>query len=267
MTEVVPTFSGRVPDVYDTVMVPMLFGPYAEVMADRVAALAPARVLEVAAGSGALTRALAAALPDAQIIATDLAQPMLDRAAAVSSPPGVRWQQADQLDLPLPDGSVDVVTSQFGLMFVPDRVAAHREARRVLVDDGRLVVAVWTGLSDNGLADGLHAALADRFPTDPPTFIQRIPHGYGDAGQVVADAEAAGFADVTVEKVGLISRAGSAREVAVGFLTGTPAGREVQVRDGDIAGAIDDVTAELERRYGTGPVQAPMTALVLTAHH
>lgn len=258
-------FTGSMPAAYQDGLVPVLFEPYAPLVADRVAAGAPRRVLEISAGTGVLTRALAQRLPDADVVATDLSPAMVELGAALSPAPRVRWQQADALHLPLPDGDVDAVTSQFGLMFVPDRVAAHREAARVLAPGGRLVVAVWTGLAGNGLADAVDTALRARWPGTASTFAGRVPHGYGDPDVVAADATAAGLREVEVETVALVSRARSAAGVVRAFLTGTPVGLEVLARDGDLEGAAADVTAEVVRRFGDDPVEAPMTALLLTA--
>jgi len=89
-------FSGSIPELYDTLLVPLIFEPYALDMAARAASCKPQRMLEVAAGTGAVTRALARALPaTTEIVATDLNPPMLDRAAAVGTDRPVTWQQAD----------------------------------------------------------------------------------------------------------------------------------------------------------------------------
>src|SRR5215472_15945481 len=126
-------FAGSIPKIYETYLVPLIFRPYADDLAQRVAALQVRRVLEVAAGTGVVTRALAAALPgDVEIVATDLNQAMLDQAAATGTSRPVTWRQADAMQLPFPDGSCDVVVCQFGAMFFPDKAKAFAEARRVL---------------------------------------------------------------------------------------------------------------------------------------
>src|SRR4051812_25322954 len=103
-------FSGGIPEVYDTLMVPLVFEPYAIDLARRVAALAPARVLETAAGTGAVTRALARALPpEVDLVATDLNAPMLERARAMGTARGVQWREADAMHLPFDEGCFDVV--------------------------------------------------------------------------------------------------------------------------------------------------------------
>src|SRR4029453_14879592 len=113
-------------------MVPLIFGPYAANLARRVAAFNPQRVLETAAGTGGLTRAIAERLPEADIVGTGLTQPIPDRAATTIQRRGLAWRQADALALPFDDQSFDAVVCQFGVIFFPDKVAGFREARRVL---------------------------------------------------------------------------------------------------------------------------------------
>ena len=180
-------FVGSVPELYDTRLVPLIFQPYADDLARRAAALRPATVLETAAGTGVVTRALARALPaGTRLIATDLNQPMLDRAAAVGTDQPVQWRQADAQALPFDDASVDLVVCQFGAMFFPDKPAAYAEARRVLKPGGTLLFNVWDTIEHNELAHEVTAALAALFPADPPRFLARTPHGHGDPDGCVA---------------------------------------------------------------------------------
>ena len=137
-----PVFSGSIPAIYDRLMVPLIFAPYAELVADRAAALAPGRILETAAGTGAVTEALHRALPEAEIVATDLNEPMLEQAARRISAPNVRFLPADGLDLPFDGDSFDLVVCQFGIMFFPDKVRGNAEARRVLREGGRYMLVI-----------------------------------------------------------------------------------------------------------------------------
>ena len=88
-------FSGSIPALYDEHLVPLLFEPYALDLAERVAELAPRHILETAAGTGAVTAAMAAAVPEAWIIATDLNQAMLDVASNRIGPARIGFRQAD----------------------------------------------------------------------------------------------------------------------------------------------------------------------------
>ena len=158
-------FAGSIPEIYDRFLVPLIFEPYAADLARRVAALAPRDVLETAAGTGVLTRALAAQLaPSTRIVATDLNQPMLDQAARRQQGGSVEWKQADALALPFDDRSFDVVACQFGVMFFPDKVQGYKEARRVLRPGGRFLFNVWDRIEENEFADVVTEALAERVP-------------------------------------------------------------------------------------------------------
>ena len=263
MPDPTSAFTGSIPVVYDEHLVPVVFRPYAAVLAARVATWSPDRVLEVAAGTGALTRELAERLPAADIAATDLAPPMVERGAASTGSARVRWQQADAQDLPVADASVDVWVCQFGIMFVPDRARAYREAHRVLRPGGHLLLSTWGPLAGNGFAQVLDEALTAWRPADPPTFVRDVPHGYADPDRVRADLTAAGFSDVQVDVVDLESRGVSAHAVATAFLMGTPAGDPAR-REGPtaLAEVVAAVAGALEQRYGSGELAAPMRALL-----
>src|SRR3954447_10884997 len=189
-------FEGSIPETYDRYLGPLLFEPYARDLAARLAALAPARLLETAAGTGVATRALARALPaGTAIVATDLNRPMLDLAAARMETAEVTWQQADALALPFEDETFDAVACQFGAMFFPDKAAAYREARRVLRRGGRLVMSVWDRIGRNELSHVVDEAVVAQFPEDPPRFLARVPYGYHDADAIIDELRAAGFVD------------------------------------------------------------------------
>lgn len=118
-------FSGSIPQIYDSHLVPLMFLPYADDIAARLGGLSAGHVLETAAGTGVVTQRLAEALPAAvRITATDLNPAMLERARMRPGAGRVDWQQADALALPFADAMFDAVVCQFGVMFSPDRVAA-----------------------------------------------------------------------------------------------------------------------------------------------
>ena len=130
-------FAGSIPETYDRFLVPLIFESYARDLAERLARVEPREVLETAAGTGVLTRAIASRLPaQARIVATDLNEPMLNHAQRQSHDGRITWRQADALALPFEDRSFDVVACQFGAMFFPDKGQGYREARRVLKRGG-----------------------------------------------------------------------------------------------------------------------------------
>ena len=168
-------FAGSIPEIYDRLFVPLIFEPYAIDLAVQLAKTAPESVLEVAAGTGVVTRALAARLPvQTRLVVTDLNPPMLEYAKTrLSSDHRIEWRQADALALPFEAESFDAVACQFGVMFFPDKVQGYREARRVLKPGGRYLFNVWDRISENEFADVVTQALAEVFPDDPPGFSTR----------------------------------------------------------------------------------------------
>ena len=189
------TFAGSIPKFYEEHLVPLIFEPYAGELASRLASRKPTRkltrVLEVAAGTGVVTRHLASALPkDVSIVATDLNQPMLDMAAEMGTSRPVEWRAADAMQLPFEEGAFDAVVCQFGAMFFPDKAKAFSEARRVLRPGGVLLFNVWDRIEENEFADTVTNALESLFPNDPPRFLARTPHGYHDLALVGRDLQA-----------------------------------------------------------------------------
>jgi ubiquinone/menaquinone biosynthesis C-methylase UbiE len=259
-------FSGSVPANYDRYLVPLLFRPYAELLASRAASLSPRKVLETAAGTGVVTASLASALPQSEIIATDLNQAMLDVATTRISAPNVSFREADALALPFDDESFDLVVCQFGIMFYPDKVAGNAEAWRVLRDGGHYLLAIWNHLDRNPLSELAHETMGRLFPDNPPMFMKRGPFSYGDTGQIESDLKSAGFADIVIETVELMSRSPSAHDAASGLTYGSPMGVEL-AEYGD--GALDRVFAEFSdgaRRWeGPDGFEAPMSAHIVTA--
>ena len=260
-------FVGPVPQVYDTLMVPMLFQPYAEDMAARVAALNPGAVLETAAGSGVVTRVLAPLLRSgARYVVTDLNGPMLDMAKARQPDTLIEWGVADALTLPYADAAFDVVCCQCGMMFFPDRRKAYAEALRVLQPGAPFIFSAWDSVAENGIPGTVWQAVLARYPDNPPQFFTKVPHGYHDADVIRADLAAAGFRDVAVEFVSKVSHAAQARDAAEALMLGTPFRMEMMARDPDgVPALVDACEAALIARYGTGPIAAPTRALVVTA--
>jgi ubiquinone/menaquinone biosynthesis C-methylase UbiE len=260
-------FAGSIPALYERYLGPLIFEPYAPLLAVRVANANPGRVLETAAGTGILTRALARLLPETTaIVATDLNQPMLDFAAAQSGAGRVSWRSADALALPFFEKSFDVVVCQFGAMFFPDKVAAYREALRVLRPGGCLVLGVWDRIEENEFAEIVTESVAALFPGDPPGFLKRTPHGYHDATRIRGELESVGFASVTVETIARRSRAPGYRDPAIGYCQGTPLRNEIEARDASRLGeATEAAAAALGARFGFAAIDGKIQAHVITA--
>jgi ubiquinone/menaquinone biosynthesis C-methylase UbiE len=261
-------FAGSIPENYDRYMVPLIFEPYAADIARRAAALSPNAVLETAAGSGVVTRALAPRLPrGATYIATDLNQPMIDYAASRQpSETSVIWHQADALALPFENAAFDLVCCQFGAMFFPDRPSGYREARRVLKPGGHFLFNVWDRIEENVFADDVTNALAKIFPDDPPRFLARTPHGYHDTALIRTELESAGFSHVVTETRPEQSRASSPRIPAVAYCQGTLLRNEIEAREaGKLEAVAEYVASALADKHGSGAVAAKIQAQVIVA--
>ena len=268
MLETDKLFAGSIPENYDRYMVPLIFEPYAADIARRAASLSPSAVLEIAAGTGVVTRALAPKLsPGASYTVTDLNQPMLDYAASRQAPDSrIIWRQADALALPFEDAAFDLVCCQFGAMFFPDRSSAYREAKRVLKPGGRFLFNVWDRIEENVFADDVTNALAEFFPNDPPRFMARTPHGYYDTALIRGELEDADFSRVTIETRAEQSRASSPRIPAVAYCQGTVLRSEIEARDaGKLEAATAYAAAAIARRHGSGEVAAKIQAHVIVA--
>jgi SAM-dependent methyltransferase len=261
-------FAGSIPRLYEEHLVPLIFAPYAEDIADRVASRKPRRVLEIAAGTGVVTRRLAVALPHGTtIVATDLNQAMLDIAATVGTARPVTLRQADAMQLPFAAGEFDVVVCQFGAMFFPDRSVAFAEALRVLQPGGAFLFNVWDRIEDNEFAHAVTSSLASLFPDDPPRFLARTPHGYHNHAVIERDLRAGGFLSTPrIQTLAARSRATSARIPAFAYCNGTPLRNEIEARDKSrLAEATDCANDAIARLFGPGPVDGRIQAIVVAA--
>jgi SAM-dependent methyltransferase len=267
VSEIDKVFTGSIPKLYDAYLVPLIFEPYAADLGGRLARRPAGRVLEIAAGTGVVTRRLASVLPgDASIVATDLNQSMLDLASAVGTPRPVEWRQADAMQLPFGDETFDAVVCQFGAMFFPDKAKAFSEARRVLRPGGIFIFNVWDRIEENEFADIVTAALEPLFPQDPPRFLARTPHGYHDRSMIERDLERGGFtAPPGFSTVAARSRAASPRVPAIAYCQGTPLRSEIEARDAARLAEATDIAAQaIARRFGPGAVDGKIQAHVVT---
>ncbi|MBM4258919.1 MAG: class I SAM-dependent methyltransferase [Deltaproteobacteria bacterium] len=265
MAEPTLSFSGSIPQLYDRYLGPVLFEPYAIDLARRVAAHGAGPVLEMACGTGIVTRQLRAHLsPSVKIIATDLSQPMLDYAQVkLGTLQNVDWQQADIAALPFPDTSFPTVVCQFGLMFVPDKQAAFREARRVLSKGGLFAFNVWDTIATNPFVDISHKTLARLFPADPPQFF--TPFIFNDHHVLRQLLTTNGFANVQLETVTFPAHSESAKALATGFLQGSPLSAALQDRGASLDAITDAVAQDLAQHGGAAPFRSTLQAVVVTA--
>lgn len=257
-------FVGNIPHHYDEGLGPIIFVDAAAEMARRVAALAPKRVLETAAGTGIVTRALRKALPDgSELIATDLNRPMLDVAQTkFQASDRVRFETADATALPFADGSFDALVCQFGVMFFPDKDKGYREARRVLVPGSHYLFSVWDSHKHNPIGRISHETVGSFFPDDPPQF-QRVPFSY-PFESIKDSLIEAGFSEITVSVWRMTKPLPDPALLARGIVLGSPLYEQVISRGNvpteTIMTALTEAFAKAFSASG-----APMQALMISA--
>jgi SAM-dependent methyltransferase len=258
-------FQGSIPEMYDRHLGPVIFAPYAEDLARRCA-VDEGPVLEIACGTGILTERLRSRLsPAVRLVATDLNAPMIDYARArLGEPQPIEWQTADAASLPFPAASFAAIACQFGLMFVPDKEAPFREARRVRAKNGLFAFNVWDGFEHNAFGRIAHETIASFFPANPPTFYQ-VPFGFRDPDVLRRLLAANGFGDVELEWVALEARSPSAEAFATGLVRGNPVSMAIQERGAAFGPIIEAVAAALAREGGDHPFRSTTQAMVVTA--
>lgn len=258
-------FVGSIPQHYDQGLGPMIFVDYAADLARRAAAGKPKRVLETAAGTGIVTRALRDALPaDARLTATDLNPPMLDIARGkFRTGEQVEFQPADAMALPFPDASFDAVVCQFGVMFYPDKPKSYRETLRVLAPGGRYLFNVWGSHAHNPFGRIAHELVGSFFPVDPPQF-QRVPFSYHEIEPIKQALAEAGFSGIEAEVVKLEKEIPDVTLLARGLVYGSPIIDQVRARGGvEPEQIVDKLVQEFRREFSGGTM--PLRAIVVEA--
>ena len=263
-------FDGTVPTNYDRFLVPMLFEPYARDLVQRLLRVLPnpTSVLEIAAGTGVVTRHLRDHLPtESRLVASDLKPGMLAKAREkFSATDSVEWREADASALPFASNEFDAVVCQFGIMFLPDKEVAMRETLRVLRPGGFFLFNTWSSLAENPATRVTHETLLQIYRSDPPLFYEKTPFGYHDAGATEQNLRNAGFGEIRHEVVSFPSRSASAVDAASGLVLGTPIFPAIKERsDPRVDEAVSAVAEALRRAIGDEPFETVMSAQVWQA--
>lgn len=259
-------FVGDIPARYDRGLGPVIFDGYAQEMARRAAIWGPREVLELAAGTGIVSRRLRDALPgEARLVATDLNAPMLEIARGKFRPDErVSFEVADATVLPFADGAFDMVVCQFGLMFFPDKDGAHREAARVLKPHGRYLFNVWDAARHNPYAR-LGLEVVERFfPDDPPKFL-KTPFSCPEIDPIKESLIAAGFTNIVVSVLPRVHEIPRAEDFAEGLVFGSPLIDQIRARGEITPETIVAALAERLRQDCGTPVRLPMQAIFFEA--
>lgn len=267
MADSMAAFVGSVPENYDRYMGPMFFEPYAVDLAERLPIEGVESVLEIACGTGIVTRAIRDILPpEARIVATDLNEGMIGKAREkFGAEENIEFRQADAGQLPFDDASFDAMVCQFGLMFFPDKAAAMREVLRVLKPRGTFLFNVWDPMEDNEISLAVHEAMQEIYPDDPPQFY-RVPFGFNDEAVIRSLLEDAGFTRVEVTTVPKDAVSPDARSAATGLVEGTPLIGQIMDRGPErVPEVVNHVVDAIQKRFGDNPVITKMQALVWSA--
>ncbi len=260
-------FAGSIPAAYDEHLGPVLFQPYADDLATRLELPDAAKLLELACGTGIVTRTLRRKFPaSVQLTATDLSASMLRYAQEHSpSEPAITWGTADFTALPFADASFDAVVCQFAIMFVPDKSLVAREAQRVLRPGGQFLFSVWDEIDQNPFPQLAHRVVRTFFPNDPPNFYG-VPFSYHDHAEIRQLLERTGFHDIAIETVAKTGIIRSAESGAIGLIDGNPIAVAIAERDPtklpQIRAAVE---REIETQFGASDIRVPLSATVIRA--
>ena len=259
-------FDNSVPGNYERYMVPVVFQPYAVEMTERIIPMRPQAVLELACGTGVLTRQLRPLMPPgSRLVASDISQSMLDIAQRVVPLDLIEWRCADALQLPFSECEFDLVVCQFGWMFMPDKLASLREAHRVLRPGGHLIFSVWGALADNGFALAVVEVRRALLPNVPASGADLMPLSMSDPDQLPSLLAAGGFVDASVETVCLTVTSEVAADYAHGLVYGTPSAQLYAAHGIDAAQVKEELTSRLAERGGSSPYSDRTTAHVVQA--
>ncbi|GAB3788852.1 methyltransferase domain-containing protein [Spirosoma horti] len=260
------TFNGSVPQQYDDYLGPFLFEPYALDLVDRIDPSSAGNVLELACGTGRVTKHLAAYFPTTtQLVATDLNPDMIAVAQEKIASPNLTWATVDMSSIPYPDGHFDLVISQYGLMFAPDKLQTLIEIRRVLARGGKLIFNTWGNLADNPVWN-ITNSIVSSFIGISPITLEQGPFSMSDKAEVLHLLDLAGFKQPRADAVNITSKIESAALAAKGFIHGLPIAMVIQQKNPSLLPQIQTALAdELSKHFGDFPLQTPLQAWVFDA--
>jgi len=259
-------FSGSIPKHYDQFSGPLFFEPYAIEVSNRINPSSVDVALELASGTGCVTRHLRNILPvSAKLIASDISQDMLAIAKEKLKASNIDWEMIDAQKLPFEDGSIDLVVCCFGYMFVPDKLKAFEEAYRVLRKDGMLLFTTWDKLELIG-ASYVYRSIAKKYLKEPLPESYNLPFSMYDKSSITKMLREVGFSKTSVEKVSKLSISPTAKEATEGLTNGGVIYNEIMRRNPDWIEEIKVlVEKELTEKFGESPMVAPMSAVISQA--
>lgn len=255
------TFTAVIAENYEKYFSPMFFAAPAIDITARLS-VTNGKILELACGTGQVTRVIRHKNPDADIIATDLNPDMISVAEKISGDKNIKWQVMDAQEIQFADNSFDVVICQFGIMFFPDKQKAINQAYRVLKPGGKFILSTWDKIETQHVTLIANDIIKSFFPNDPPMFFN-VPFSMSDPGVMESLMKNAGFRDVSVDNVRLEGESPSAHEAATGFTMGNPMYLAICERDESLLPEIQDaVTKKFTEEFGSGKLIVPISLFV-----
>src|SRR4030095_15423741 len=262
MSQSTPAFFGITAEYYEKYMGPLFFAPTAIDLVGRIMGK-PGSILELACGTGQVTRLLKAKFPDAKITATDLKQGMIDIAKQVmGEDPGIEWKAADAQELPFDSNAFDIIVCQFGVMFFPDKLKAFKEAYRVLKSGGMFLFSTWDKIRNQRVAEIANEVVTSYFKDDPPQFF-KIPFSMYDPCEHEALLKNSGFKNISVKNIILEGTSPSASDAAKGFTVGNPIYAQICERNESLLPAIQKtLTDRYSKEFGESEIRVPLSEFV-----
>ncbi|MDQ6812129.1 MAG: methyltransferase domain-containing protein [Bacteroidota bacterium] len=259
-------FSGSIPENYDRYLGPYLFEPYAVDIVQRIKKQDCRMMLELACGTGRVTRHIVDALcENGRLIATDINKDMLAVAKTKVGDSRVQWDVTDAQNLSFADNTFDHVICQFGVMFFPDKPRAFEEVNRVLARSGIYIFNTWGSLDQNKWTAVIHDVMDEVFKNEAPDFLQNGPYSFNDTSVIKAQLTAAGFTHIAIEPVKKVITYPNSEEFIKGFLTGTPLSMFFKNRDGSAVELVKQkLKQSLQQQFGDN-CTSEMLAYVCTA--
>jgi len=256
-------FAGSIPVNYERYLGPFLFEPYAVDLVSRLQDKKYSDILEIACGTGRVTKHLVTSVKHDTITATDLNVDMITVAKEIVHDDTIKWMPADAMELPFDDSSFDLVVIQFGIMFFPDKEKGLKEAYRVLKTGGKLIYNTWNKVETNEAIHEGRVIIESYFGDNPPIFYN-IPFSMYDDRELTTLTRRAGFKSITTTLAKKEGVSPSATDLAKGMVEGNPVYLAICERDPALINKIKEhVQKVIAERFGNKPVKSPLQAWVV----
>jgi ubiquinone/menaquinone biosynthesis C-methylase UbiE len=262
----ITSFTGSIPANYDRYLGPILFETYALDLAERVKSKKLDNVLELACGTGRLTRHLSKLVPEnGHYIATDLNPDMMAVAQSKIADKKIEWRVANAQDLPFENNSFDLVVCQFGVMLFAEKEKAFAQVFRVLKPQGAFVFSVWDDIKYSPKVALVNKVMQDVTGANPADFLTKGPHSFYNKSEIRNLLMEAGFTNIQIEEVQKTVTLENPEDLFKGFTEGSPLRLYIEEQEPSLQQTIKDrLQKEFTAAYESNR-EMPMQALVCEA--